>query len=244
MKLDFTRLIVILFVTLGICSCANAPGKPKTKDIPIVPGKVADFELLFDQNCAGCHGTDGKGGVAMALNDPVYLAIADETMLRRATANGITGTLMPAFGQNAGGLLTDKQIDVIVRGIRDRWSKPDVLRGVIPPTYSSTDPGNASRGSEVYTTYCSSCHGEGGRGGPKASSIVDSSFLALLSDQALRTIVIVGRPELGAPDWRGNVRGKSMSSQDISDVVAWLASQRQAFPGQPYPNSKLIGEKR
>ena len=39
----------------------------------------------------------------------------------------------------------------------------------------------------------------GGRGGEKASSIVNGSFLALLNDQELRTIVIVGRPELGAP---------------------------------------------
>jgi cytochrome c oxidase cbb3-type subunit 3 len=201
MRLDSTKLIVILFFTLGLCSCANAPGKPKTNDIPIVPSKVTDFEVLFNQNCAGCHGSGGKGGAAIALNDPLYLSIVDEAILRRVTANGITGTLMPAFGKNAGGLLTDQQIDVIVRGIRDRWSKPDALRGVVPPAYSSPDPGNASRGSEVYTTYCSSCHGEGGRGGTKASSIVDSSFLGLLSDQALRTIVIVGRPELGAPNW-------------------------------------------
>ena len=69
------------------------------------------------------------------------------------------------------------------------------------------------------------------RGG---SSIVDGSYLALVSDQGLRTAVIAGRPDLGAPDWRGNVRGKPMESQDISDVVAWLSSRRQAFPGQPY----------
>jgi cytochrome c oxidase cbb3-type subunit 3 len=57
--------------------------------------------------------------------------------------------------------------------------------------------------------------------------------------------VIVGRPDLDAPDWRGNVAGKPMSSQDVSDVVAWLASQRPKFPGQPYPNSaKLTGEVR
>jgi hypothetical protein len=31
----------------------------------------------------------------------------------------------------------------------------------------------------------------------------------------------------------------------VSDVVAWLASQRPKFPGQPYPNSaKLTGEVR
>ena len=57
---------------------------------------------------------------------------------------------MPAFAKSAGGMLTDKQIDVIVRGIRERWSKPDVLRGENPPPYSSSEPGDASRGSEVY----------------------------------------------------------------------------------------------
>jgi len=51
--------------------------------------------------------------------------------------------------------------------------------------------------------------------------------------------------ELGAPDWRGNVPGKPMSPQDVSDVVAWLASQRVKFPGQPYSTSdKSTGEVR
>ena len=78
-----------------------------------------------------------------------------------------------------------------------------------------------------------------GRGGNKASSIVDGSYLALVSDQQLRTIVIAGRPELGAPDWRGDVEGRPMSAQEISDVVAWLSSQRPKFPGQPYPTASM-----
>jgi hypothetical protein len=83
----------------------------------------------------------------------------------------------------------------------------------------------------------------GGHGGPKASSIVDGSFLALVNDQELRTIVIAGRPDLGAPDWRSDLAGKSMSPQDISDVVAWLASQRPKFPDLPFPKARnLIGE--
>jgi mono/diheme cytochrome c family protein len=201
--------------------------------------------MLYGQNCAGCHGPNGKGGAAIALGDSIYLAIADDSILRRAAANGVPGTSMPAFAKSEGGMLTDKQIDVIVRGIRERWSKPDVLRDVNPPPYSSSNTGNPSRGSEVYSTYCSSCHGPGGRGGQKASSIVDGSYLALVSDQELRTIVIVGRPDLGAPDWRGNVPGKPMSAQDVSDVTAWLESLRPKFPGQPYPNSvKPTGETR
>jgi cytochrome c oxidase cbb3-type subunit III len=240
-------------LVLGIASlsafvlsgCSGVSGRPSTIEVPIVPGDISDFKILYAQNCSGCHGPDGKGGAAIALADPVYLAVADDAVVRRAAANGIAGTAMPAFAQSAGGMLTSKQIDLIVGGIRDRWSKPDALRGASPPPYSSSEPGNPSRGSEVYANYCSSCHGAGGRGGQKASSIVDGSFLALLNDQELRTLVIVGRPELGAPDWRNNVPGKAMSTQDVSDVVAWLASQRPKFPGQPYPSvAKTAGEAR
>jgi mono/diheme cytochrome c family protein len=206
-------------------------------DEPVVPGEITDFNVLYGQNCAGCHGDSGKGGAAIALADPVYLAIADDTVIRHATADGISGTSMPAFAQSAGGMLTDKQIDLIVQGMRERWAQPNVLRDANPPPYSSSETGDASRGSVTYAEFCSSCHGAGGRGGQKASSIVDGSFLALLNDQELRTTVIVGRPELGAPDWRGNVPGKPMSPQDVSDVVAWLASQRAKFPGQPYSTS-------
>jgi len=227
-----------------LCGCSGVPRGAATIEVPIVPSDVLDFKILYAQNCSGCHGPEGKGGAAIALADPVYLAIADDTIIRGAATNGIAGTAMPAFAQSAGGMLTSKQIDVIVSGIRERWSKPDVLRDASPPPYSS-EPGDPSRGSEVYVVYCSSCHGAGGRGGERASSIVDGSFLALLNDQELRTLVIVGRPELGAPDWRDNVAGKPMSAREVSDVVAWLASQRRKFPGQPYPSvAKTAGETR
>jgi mono/diheme cytochrome c family protein len=240
---------VLIFAAVGLsallCGCANAPGRPVAGDEPVVPSEVTDFKVLYGENCSGCHGNDGKGGAAIALADPVYLAIADDTVLRRATADGISGTSMPAFAESAGGMLTDRQIDALVQGMRQRWAQPDVLRGANPPPYSSSEPGDVSRGSVAYAQFCSSCHGAGGRGGQRASSIVDGSFLALLNDQELRTIVIVGRPDLGAPDWRGNVPGKPMSSQDVSDVVTWLASQRAKFPGQPYSTSgKSTGEVR
>jgi cytochrome c oxidase cbb3-type subunit III len=234
--MTFRRLVlgVAASATLILWGCAGAPGRPTPSAIPIDPNEISDFGILYGQNCAGCHGPDGKGGAAIALGDPIYLAVADDSVLRHVATSGIPGTSMPAFAKSAGGMLTDKQIDIIVRGIRERWSKPDVLRDANPPPYSSSQPGNPLRGSEVYVNFCSSCHGLGGRGG-NASSIADGSFLALVSDQELRTIVIVGRPELGAPDWRGNVPGKPMSAQDVSDVVAWLASLRPKFPGQPYP---------
>ena len=141
---------------------------------------------------------------------------------------------MPAFAESAGGLLTNEQIDVIIQQIRARWGKPGILDGANPPGYAAKSSGDPQHGQAAYKTYCESCHGPDGRGGPKGSAITNDSFLALVSDQGLRTIVITGRPEMGAPDWRGNVRGKPMSDQEVTDVVAWLASRRVEVPGQPY----------
>ena len=229
----------LAILAIAVCvACSNSPGRPAPGSALVSPDQIADFSLLYSQNCAGCHGADGKGGAAIALANPVFLAIADDTVIRRTAASGVPGTPMPAFAQGAGGMLTDKQIDALVRGIRS-WAKLGALGDQIPPSYAAQAPGDPQRGADAYRTYCSSCHGVGGRGGSKASSIVDGSYLALTSNQQLRSIVIAGRPELGAPDWRGDVEGRPMSAQDISDVVAWLSSQRPQLPGQPYPISSM-----
>jgi cytochrome c oxidase cbb3-type subunit 3/ubiquinol-cytochrome c reductase cytochrome c subunit len=55
----------------------------------------------------------------------------------------------------------------------------------------------------------------------------------------MRTTIIAGRPDLGMPDWRNEVAGKPMTDQDVTDVVAWISSQRPKTPGQPYPNPQL-----
>jgi cytochrome c oxidase cbb3-type subunit III len=235
--------LVAAVAGLLVCAaCTSSTGSPRAESEVIAPSEVIAFNLLYGQNCAGCHGVDGKGGASIALANPVFLAIADDSVIRRTAANGVHGTPMPAFAQSAGGMLTDKQIDALVRGIRS-WAKPEALKDTTLPPYSAQAPGDAQRGADAYRIYCSSCHGVDGRGGSKASSIVDGSFLALVSDQQLRTIVIAGRPELGAPDWRGDIEGRPMSAQDISDVVAWLASQRSQFPGRPYPISSTDGAK-
>jgi cytochrome c oxidase cbb3-type subunit 3 len=230
-------LVVVVLVTAAACTgCNSSPGRPKSDSEIIPPNRVMDFSLLYGQNCAGCHGPSGSGGAAIALADPVFLAIADDRAIRRTTENGVPGTPMPAFAESAGGMLTDKQIDALVSGIRS-WARHNDLQNATVPPYSSPTPGDPQRGAAAYQTYCSSCHGVDGRGGSRASSIVDGSYLALVSDQELRTIVIAGRPELGAPDWRGDVEGRAMSAQEISDVAAWLSAHRTQFSGQPYPIS-------
>jgi len=242
MKMKWIRTLSALALLLSLvlfAACSTLNREPRTDPEPVAPNQVLDFGTLYAQNCAGCHGAQGLGGASIALANPVYLAIVDETTMRNIVANGVRGTSMPAFAQPAGGMLTEQQIEVITSGIFSRWGRKQVLDGANPPSYAAKTAGNVDHGQLVFGTYCASCHGSGGGGTPRGSAITNDSFLALVSDQALRTIVIAGRPELGAPDWRGNLPGRPtpMTDQEITDVVAWLASRRTENPGQPYSAS-------
>lgn len=238
-------LLAISLLTLSTFGCKGAPGRPKAgPEIPR-PDQIQDFARLYKQNCAACHGENGKQGAAISLNNPEYLALAGEDTLLQITAKGIANTSMPPFAKSAGGMLTDQQIHSLIDGMIKQWGKPNILAGQNPPPYAATGTGDAQQGQQVFTTYCARCHGTDGKAlsakdaglhmGAAHGSIVDPSYLALVSDQYLRTTTIIGVPEAGMPDWRGDVPSHPMTDKEITDVVAWLASQRTAYPGQPYP---------
>ena len=234
--MKISRLAVYLILPAVLFTgCAAPHGRNASDFESLTPEQITDFKTLYGENCAGCHGAEGRGGAAIALANPVYLTIADDTVIRTVIAKGVPDTAMPAFAQSAGGMLTEAQIDVLTKEIRSRWAQPGILNGVTPPSYGARLTRDAKRGEIAYKTYCESCHGPGGSGGQKGSAITDPSYLALVSDQGLRTIVITGRPELGAPDWRGNLPGKAMSDQEITDVVCWLRSRQPTT--SPQPNS-------
>lgn len=237
----------MLAVLLALAGC-SLRGKPGPNPEVPNPDSVLNPEVLFRENCSGCHGAEGRNGAALSLSDPVYLAIVDDDTMRNTISNGRAGTAMSAFARKEGGMLTDEQINAIIHGIRERWGRPDVLNGVTAPPYSARAPGNPQLGQAVYNTFCASCHGRSNQGGGAAGSVTTGAYLNLITDQGLRTIVICGRPDFGAPDWRNDVPGRPMSDQEISDVVAWLAAQRpriepatSATTSAPEANSASLG---
>lgn len=237
------RLSACLLPGLLLLSGCHWPGRPQPDDMVPRPEAVMSFDKLYAENCAGCHGADGQHGAATNLANPAYQALVDDATLRDVIANGEKGTLMPAFGQRAGGNLTDAQVNAIVSGMRARWSKGDVLAGQNAPPYKALERGDADEGKRVYAMACARCHGAVGQKPGTAGSILDGSFLALVDPQMIRTTVIAGRPDLGHPDWRGYVQGHPLTDSDVSDVTAWLVAQRPANPGQPYPDNSATSEK-
>jgi cytochrome c oxidase cbb3-type subunit 3/ubiquinol-cytochrome c reductase cytochrome c subunit len=214
------------------------------------PDDILNFATLYKANCAACHGENGRNGAAIALANPVYLAVAGEEILREITAKGISGKLMPPFARSSGGMLTDQQINVLANGLIQHWGKPDLTATLSLPPYKVSLAGDAVRGQQSFGMFCARCHGVAGEGvrtdpksgtgnggAGKTGSIVDGSYLALISDQGLRSLTMAGRPDEGMPDWRTDA-AQPMTDQQITDIVAWLASKRIANPGQPYLSSQ------
>ena len=110
--LNVIMATLLLVVTLAGCDMlperARAQAPRDTKS-----AQMQAFYALYDRQCAGCHGRDGRLGAVRPLNDSTYLALVPADRLRAVIALGIPGTAQPAFALSAGGTLTDEQIDML-----------------------------------------------------------------------------------------------------------------------------------
>ena len=249
------HLVTLSFLLAIGC---DLPGQPKRADQPVPEEQVSNFDALYARHCAGCHGADGKLGPAPPLNDPNFLAMVPDEELSRVIREGRAVTPsqnspMPAFALSRGSLtaaqtkawnevkvdahadpqqrspLTAEQIKNLAAGIKQHWgaAAPSSWSG---PLYLAPKgaAGKPSDGAKAFARACAGCHGSDGK---DENAINDQAFLALISDQALRRIIITGRPDLGMPDYKGKAgrddKFEPLNGDEITNLVALLAEWRK-----------------
>ncbi|MDB5339040.1 MAG: Cytochrome c family protein [Planctomycetaceae bacterium] len=126
-------------------------------------------------------------------------------------------------------------------GISPRWGAP-VRPPANVPSYnqaaaivSRSSAVQQHDGAAVFVRACAACHGEHGQGIAQGHAMVrtinDQVLLKLNSDQVLRRYAITGRPDLGMPNFAeprpGNPHFQALTEQQVTDLVALLASWRQ-----------------
>ncbi len=96
---------------------------------------------------------------------------------------------------------------------------------------SAASAQDKEEGKKLYVTYCSSCHGDSGKGdGPAAASLpvkpanhTDGNVMNKMSDKTLVDIISKGGQAAGKsafmPAW-----GASLREKQIADIVAYLRS--------------------
>jgi mono/diheme cytochrome c family protein len=247
-RAQLVAMLLVPTVCMLLIGCdVDFPGKPDPADRPLPQNEITDFATLFAQNCSGCHGADGELGPAPPLNDPLFLALIPDDALSSVIRDGRPGTPMPAFAADRGGTLTAEQVNIIAAGVKSHWpaEKDDGeessanLEGAPPylAMHSSLQltPGATELGAALFERACAECHGANGAGGDtgyaSGGAINDPAFLALISDQALRRIIITGRHDLGMPNY-AETDGRPddftpLTSEEIDELVALLASWRR-----------------
>lgn len=92
---------------------ATATLRPPITPLPNVAGDPNRGGVLFDENCAVCHGPEGQGRAGATLAKS-WAGVRPDLSMRASIANGIQGSQMPAWSQANGGPLNEQEIDDLV----------------------------------------------------------------------------------------------------------------------------------
>jgi len=165
---------------------------------------------IFDNNCAGCHGTGGvgrPGGYPTLLDDDWIWGGAVNDIhttivhgIRNATDADARASQMPAFG--ADGILTQKQIAAVTDHVL-------ALRGA-----GAENP----EGAAVYAENCTACHGDLGKGNPELGAPNLTDQIWLYGGSKADIIAQIIKPRYGVmPPWAGR-----LTEEQIKQVTLYV----------------------
>ncbi|MCQ6278060.1 c-type cytochrome [Bacillus sp. EB600] len=180
---------------------------------------IAAGERVYKQQCAPCHGQNGKGEgskAGTALNNQHFLNSVSDRNLYNNIKNGRTGTAMPSYGSK----ISKMDLENLVAFIRN-W-KTEEMKLSAPKIFD----GNVENGAHLYQTYCLTCHGEKATGkldmGP---SLSNTEFLKYTSDKQIWISTAYGREETRmGPSLKGLDGVRQLKEEEITDIVSYIRS--------------------
>jgi mono/diheme cytochrome c family protein len=190
---------------------------------------------LYENNCMTCHGYEGKGGVALAINKPDFLKFADNNFLFNTIMLGRENATMPSW-QN----LSDKQIYNILKYIRSWQTFLPAIKSM------SFNEINSDKGRIHFHFLCSRCHGEHGEGqtGPM---IINRQFMEIASDTYLFNTISFGREHTAMFGWSKDVyNAEKLTKEDVGNIIAHLRTEASKKSEYIYagsnPGNLYLGE--
>jgi mono/diheme cytochrome c family protein len=183
---------------------------------------------LYVETCAVCHGVEGKGRVGASLEN--FPGIDVTAALRQTIAEGIQGSVMPAWSEAEGGPLSDRDIDDIVAYVSSSiaGSEPIAPAPEYQPPEIEPPPdveGDPSQGAVVFQGNCVMCHGEAGRG--RFGAPLAKTWPGNQPEVFIQQVVSRGISGSTMPAW-STERGGPLTETDIENVTAYVLSLEPA----------------
>lgn len=140
-EIEALTLYILSWETGGLLELAPTPTftlRPPITPIPDVEGDPNRGSVLYAENCAVCHGSDGGGRVGVALAK-AWPAIRPDLSVKAVIERGVPGSAMSAWSQSNGGPLADQEVNDIVAFILS-WEASSQPSGVAPTPTPSLPP--------------------------------------------------------------------------------------------------------
>jgi mono/diheme cytochrome c family protein len=207
--------------------------RKETKEVSVSGGDGNRGAELYKRYCQACHGEEGKGEVAVALNQEGFLTRATDRFILETIINGRGNTAMPGWPH-----LKDQELSDLLVLLRS-WNRTR------PPGDDMELPApDLEEGALRYHFLCFRCHGEFGEGetGP---AIINSDFLAAASNRYLYETIARGRAHTAMFGWSADVYNEEkLEIQDISNIIGFMRNNAGApltylLPGSNPGDSEL-----
>ncbi len=219
--MQFQSLVnTIRMMSLVALVAATLPGKPAYASQQDVGRQ------LFDEQCASCHGSNGKGGIGLPLSRLSVIQSLTDDYIRYTIRKGRPGRLMPAFSS-----LEESQVDALVAYMRS-WGAVRLVKDG-----ASHFKGDAAIGESLYKESCAMCHGDTLSGSVEGTGVTFSrkrslpvmppalnnpAFQDAISDQALLHVIQEGRAGTPMPAFKS-----TLTHQDTHHIIAYIRSQKK-----------------
>lgn len=193
---------------------------------------------LFVENCAVCHGVDGRGRIGASLAN--FPGIDPGPAMQDTIARGVPGSRMPAWGQEFGGPLSDQDIADLAAYILATFEGTQPITPL--PEYSPPpiEPlpdieGDPSLGAVVFRLNCAMCHGDRGQG--RFGLPLAKAWSGNAPEVYIHQVVSEGIQGTTMPAWADD-RGGPLTDTDIDNVAAFVLTLEPV----PAPTEALPAE--
>ena len=159
-------------------------GKP-IDQLAADPKAVAIGRGIFNNTCATCHGSGGKGAIGYPnLTDTIWHWGGTPDDVLTSIQQGRQGVMAP-WGEVLRGTGGDQAVEYVIAYVRTLSQKNANLQNDFM----------ASQGKKLYDGVCVSCHGADGKGNPQlgAPDLTDDYWLYGNSTESLRHTINEGR---------------------------------------------------
>ncbi|MEO8077288.1 MAG: cytochrome c, partial [Acidobacteriota bacterium] len=160
----FTAAALVSLTTVGVRAWAQAPTPPPNPAGPASPSrpagdraKIARGKIVYAASCAGCHGTDLRGGDSGGPNLRRSQVVIDDRrgeLILPIVRGARLDKGMPPI------VIGDEDVDAVVEYIHDLAStsaRPG-LSPSTPPAPLTSPAADAAAGEAYFAATCSVCH--------------------------------------------------------------------------------------